>query len=298
MKKLLITGIKGFIGTNCASFFANHGYEIFGIDIFGDNSSSFIQGNVDLEKLKAFNKEFDVIIHLAGSGTVGAAKKAPESEHIKTVGSTEHILEYMRLYNNKAKLIYSSSAAVYGDSYDCPISENDKLNPISIYGQHKLEVENMCKNYHEKFGLNVSIIRFFSIYGEGLKKQLLWDFCNRVINNFNSIELPCFGTGQEKRDFIHIEDSVKLMDILIKKNNIFEIVNCGTGRAISIHEILNLICKELDYTGNLNFDNIIKDGDPKSLTANIDKAKAIGFEPIIKIEDGIKKYVEWFKNNQ
>lgn len=295
-KKILITGQNGFIGSNCTKFFAQKGYDIFGIDIFGENCSNFIKGEVNLNNLKSFNQNFDVIIHLAGSGTVGLAQKSPELEHLKTVGSTEHILEYMRLYNKEAKLIYSSSAAVYGDLYDRPISENDILNPISIYGQHKVEVEKMCKNYHNHFGLNINIIRFFSIYGEGLKKQLLWDFCNRVVKNSDAKSLPCFGTGKEKRDFIHIKDVIQLIEILIERDNKFTIMNCGTGKEICVYDVLNSICKELNFSGDLNFDNLVKEGDPKALIANVDEAKTIGFEPNIKAEEGIKYYVEWFKN--
>lgn len=294
-KKILITGINGFIGSNCAKYFAQKGFEVFGVDIFGECTYNFIRGEVNLKNLKSFNQEFDVIIHLAGSGTVGTAQKAPELEHLKTVGSAEHILEYIRLYNEKTKLIYSSSAAVYGDLYDYKISENDTLNPISIYGQHKVEVEKMCENYHNNFGLNINIVRFFSIYGEGLKKQLLWDFCNRVTKNPNLKTLPCFGTGQEKRDFIHINDALQLIDILVEKNNKFEIINCGTGQEISVHKILELICDKFNFTGELVFDNIVKEGDPKSLVSNIEKALSIGYNPTTKVEDGIRKYVQWFK---
>lgn len=296
-KKILITGINGFIGSNCAKYFAQKGHKIFGIDIFGEKSSNFIQGEVDLENLNSFNQIFDLIIHLAGSGTVGSAQKNPELEQAKTVDSTENILEFMKLHNNNAKLIYSSSAAVYGNLYDKQIKETDKLNPISVYGQHKVEVEKICKEYNEKFGLNINIIRFFSIYGEGLKKQLLWDFCNRVLQNRNEKTINCFGTGNEKRDFVHIQDAIQLIDILTENKNKFEIINCGLSEETTVNEILNLICNELDYKGELVFDNIIKEGDPKSIIANIDKATKLGFKPKINVEDGIKNYVKWFREN-
>lgn len=297
MKKILITGKNGFIGSNCAEYFAKKGYEIFGIDMLGESSSNFVQGEVNLENIKFFNQKFDAIIHLAGSGTVGIAAKSPDLEHLKTVGSTEHILEYIRLYNQNAKLIYSSSAAVYGDMYDSAISEDAELNPISVYGKHKVEVEKLCKEYNEKFGLNINIIRFFSIYGEGLKKQLLWDFSNRVCHNFNLKILPCFGTGEETRDFIHIQDALDLIDLLINTEEKFIILNCGSGKSIKVCELLNLVVKELNYKGELIYDNISKEGDPKSLIANIERAKLIGFKAKVDINDGIKKYVGWFKKN-
>lgn len=293
-KKILITGINGFIGSSCADYFTQQGFEIFGIDIFGAHSTNFIQGEVDLENLKLFNHKFDVIIHLAGSGTVGAAQKAPELEHLKTVKSAENILEYMKLHNSNAKLIYSSSAAVYGNSYTKKIKEDFEVNPISIYGKHKIEVEKLCENYSKNNGLNINIIRFFSIYGEGLKKQLLWDFCNRLNKSSNTKTIDCFGTGEEKRDFIHISDAIRFIEILLDIDNKFEIFNCGTGTGISVQEILDLICKEFDYKRQLVFDNIVKEGDPKILISDISKAKDLGFNPIISLEKGIKNYVKWF----
>jgi len=296
-KKILITGINGFIGSNCVDFFTQKGHKIFGIDISGENSQNFILGEVNLENLKSFNQKFDVIIHLAGSGTVGLAAKNPELEYLKTVGSTEYILEYMRLYNKEAKLIYPSSAAVYGDAYESAIEEENQLNPISIYGRHKIEVEKISEEYHRKFDLNINIIRFFSIYGEGLTKQLLWDFSNRVRQNFNAEILPCFGTGEEKRDFVHIQDAISLIELLINAEEKFVILNCGSGNTTKVSEVLNLIVKELDYKGKLIYDNLGKEGDPKSLVANIEKARLIQFNPKINVEDGIKKYVRWFKKN-
>lgn len=296
-KKVLITGIKGFIGSNCAKYFEQKGYEVFGIDIVGEKTPTFLQGEVDLNNLKSFNQKFDVIIHLAGSGTVGLAQKCPELEYTKTVGSTNHILEYIKNYNSGAKLIYASSAAVYGDLYSEPIKEYYNVNPISNYGQHKVEAENLCRNYHKNFGLDINIIRFFSIYGEGLKKQLLWDFSNRIMESIHEKSLHCFGTGEETRDFIHISDALLLIELLINKGDKFQILNGATGVETNVVDVLTLLSNELNFTGKLVFDNIIKEGDPKSLIANIDKAKELGFSPKIDWIEGMKRYVNWFRQN-
>ncbi len=294
MKKILITGINGFIGSNCSKHFCENGYDVFGIDIFGDDKENFIKGEVNTENLKSFNQEFDTIIHLAGSGTVGASQKEPELERNKTVGSTEQIFEYIKKYNKNAKLIYSSSAAVYGDSYDRPIKETDKLHPISYYGQHKVEAEELCEKYYKEYGISSMVIRFFSIYGEGLKKQLLWDFTNRVNSNITNKSIPCFGTGKEKRDFIHIKDAVALIELIMNKDG-YDIFNCGTGVPTEIDDVLKSICAEIDYTGGLIYDNINKQGDPKCLVADIFKAKKIGYSPEIAVSKGISQYVHWFK---
>ena len=290
---VLITGINGFIGSYSKKHFESKGYDVYGIDLFGEGSKNIKIGEVDLANLKAFNQEFDIVIHLAGSGSVSMAQKAPEVEKTKAVGSTEHILEYIKNYNKNARLIFSSSAAVYGNSYKRPIIEDDALNPISIYGFHKLEAEKMCEFYAKNYDLDIKIVRIFSLYGAGLKKQLLWDFANRAIRAKD--ELVCFGEGTEKRDYIHVLDLMRFFDILIGLDKKFEYYNLASGTSISVKEVMESILRELNLDLKLEFDNIKREGNPEVLISNIDKAKNVGFEPKIAFSEGVKDYIKWFK---
>lgn len=293
MSKMLITGAGGFIGGCCANYFKDD-YEIYAIDKNDCKCKNFIKGIVNLENLKAFGKKFDVIIHLAGSSTVGSAEKNPNEEKEKTIKSSYYLLEYIKHFNKNAKLIFSSSAAVYGDKHDGKIKEDDFLHPISNYGKDKLEVENLCKEYAINYGLNIKIARFFSIYGEGLKKQVLWDFSKRLFET-NSKTLGCFGTGEEKRDFIHIKDVICFIDLLIKQNDEFEIYNCGSGKPCTIKDLLLKLIKCYAKNTELVFDNKIQQGNPKTLIADISKASAIGFSPKIDFDKGIEEYAKWFR---
>ena len=295
MKKILITGINGFIGSNCKEYFKNKGYDIFGIDLSGQEEKNVLIGEVDEPNLVSFNAQFDYIIHLAGSATVSMAQNAPEIEKTKSVNSTKQLLEYIKKYNKNARLIFSSSAAVYGNDYNRPISENDKLNPISVYGLHKLESENLCEFYANNFDLDIKIVRIFSLYGNGLKKQLLWDFSNRAINAQK--DLICFGSGQEQRDFIHISDLLNFFEILLMQDKFFDYYNCAYGSSLTVRDIMENILREMNLDLKLNFDNIKREGNPQILIANIEKARKIGFNPKINFEKGIKDYVKWFKKN-
>lgn len=293
-KTILITGSNGFIGSACREYFNSKGFKVFGIDVFG-KGENIIQGEVSCKNLEKFGVKFDCIIHLAGSSTVGMAAKNPEEEREKTVGSMREVLEFMRHHGCHTKLVYASSAAIYGDGgnrHKGEISENDPLLPISEYGKHKLEAESLCGEYNSKYGVNVSIIRFFSIYGEGLKKQLLWDFSNRLKEADECVN--CFGTGEEIRDFIHVKDATRFFELVLAKNEP-EIYNCGSGCATPVKEILNKICKNFECEKELVFDNIIQEGNPECLLADISKARAIGFLPEISIDEGIKRYVRWFR---
>ena len=293
-KKVLITGNNGFIGTYCTNILKNS-FEIFGLDVYGEEKENFILGELNLNNLLKFNQKFDIIVHLAGTGSVGVAQRNPEIEHAKTVLSSKHLLDYIVKYNQNAKLIYISSAAVYGNSKCEFVKENSKLNPISIYGQHKVAVENLIVQYSNNFGLKYNIIRPFSVYGEGLKKQVLWDFCNKIKNNFNKKSLICFGTGEEERDFIHVKDLVLFINHLINSKENNDIINVGTGIATSIGTIFEKLVKLMNYSGYLDYDNIENENNPKILVANIHKMNSLGFKTSINIDEGLTNYVEWFK---
>lgn len=293
MPKMLITGIGGFVGSNSSNYFKDS-YEIFGIDKNSQNRCNILKGLVNLDNLKAFGEKFDVILHFAGSATVFEAENNPLIEKEKTVNSTIDLLEYMRLYNNKAKLIYASSAAVYGNNHSDVIKETDNTDPISAYGKNKLEAEKKCFEYYEKYGLHINVIRFFSIYGEGLKKQVLWDFSNRLYEA-KSLVIECFGTGDELRDFIHVWDAVRFVECVIESGSKGVVYNCACGCGCKIKEILLELAMNYVENPKLIFDNKIRVGNPFSLVANIDKAKNIGFTPKISVKEGLKRYASWYK---
>jgi len=295
-KKILITGINGFLGQNLANFFNKKNLCVFGIDCVSLNNdlktTDFIEAPVDLKALTSFNIKFDLIIHCAGGSTVGASIKDPEGEYNKTVNSTIEVLEYIKNHNKNAKLIYPSSAAVYGNAYNIPICEDKELNPLSPYGQHKKIAEDICRKFHNDFGISVSIIRFFSLYGSGLKKQLLWDACNKFQNE-EKIEF--FGTGKESRDWLHIDDAVNLIYKIYEVNESFNIYNGGTGKNLPTRSILKLLSSNFDKDIKFTFNNLIREGDPLYLCADTSKVKTICWHPQKEIEEGIKEYVLWFK---
>ena len=293
MSKMLITGAGGFIGSKCLEFFKSN-YDIFGIDKNYDSGNNFKKGLVNLENLKSFNTEFDIILHFAGSATVAEAEDNPEEERKKTVNSTKDLLEFIRLHNKNAKLIYASSAAVYGDNHSEKIKETNCTEPISKYGKNKLEAEQLCREYSEKYNLDIKVIRFFSVYGEGLRKQVLWSFSEKLKQK-NGNTVSCYGTGEESRDFIHISDVIDFINIVISQNKGFDIFNCGTGQACKIEKTLLELVKCYNKDIELCFDNIIHKGNPFSLVADIEKAKKIGFVPKVSIQNGLEKYAKWFK---
>jgi nucleoside-diphosphate-sugar epimerase/glycosyltransferase involved in cell wall biosynthesis/ADP-heptose:LPS heptosyltransferase/GT2 family glycosyltransferase len=302
-KTILITGAHGFVGRNAAKFFHDSGYYVVGIGHGKwptENHKDFgidkwKEADITLGNLEETGKDFDIILHCAGGSLVSYSVNHPFEEFDKTVISLAAVLEYMRLHNREAKLIYPSSAAVYGSKKNKPIKETYELNPISPYGFHKRIAEELIESYHNNFNIKAAIVRFFSIYGKGLKKQLLWDACNKF--NLDDKEVIFFGTGEETRDWINIEDAVRLIHKLTKSDKDFEIVNGASGIKVTIKEVLNLMAEEFSNRKVL-FSGNFREGDPRYYHADPKKAFETGWRPDISLKKGIKEYVQWYKSKK
>lgn len=301
MRSVLITGVSGFLGSHTANYFKARGCKVTGIDIhdIADQRESvdvFVKEHLSLALLTAVGNEFDVLIHCAGSGSIAFANEFPADDFDRNVVSLLQVLEYMRLHNTQAKLIFPSSAAVYGQRDDVLISESDPTSPISPYGYHKMIGEELCKSYTLNYHLNISVIRFFSLYGVGLKKQLLWDACNKFMRNEKNVSFS--GTGKETRDWLNIKDAASLIYKVAEARDRHDILNGGSGEKYFNKDILNAISREIGKQQKAVFDGKIRPGDPRHYHANNSKAKSYGWEPVTPIEAGIKEYVSWYRQNR
>ena len=300
-KSVLITGAKGFLGSNVARHFKTLGYQTYGIGHGGlsiEESKEigldyWKKDDVSIESILEFEQVFDVIVHCGGSGSVGFSVKHPYEDFKKTVNGTLEVLEYIRVYNNNSHLIYPSSPAVQGEFEDKPIVEEYFGRPVSPYGYHKKIAEDLCRSYSEKFDLNISIVRLFSVYGNGLKKQLLWDACQKILDS--SDEAVFWGTGKETRDFIHISDVLRLFDMLLKKDEKFYIINGGTGVKHTTKDVVEMIRNLVNPNINIRFNNQVNVGNPIYYWADTHKLEKNGFQADKNLKQEIINYVEWIK---
>ncbi len=300
-KTILITGTYGFLGRNLARIYSNQGANIVGIGHGNFTSSElkkyginkFYSDDVNLSNLINCCKNPDKIIHCASGSSVPYSIVNPGKDFERSINSTISILEYMRVHARDAKLVIPSSAAVYGQKSKMPISINDSLKPVSPYGNSKKLIESLSIFYANFYKLKISILRFFSLYGAGLKKQILWDACKKC----NSGDYKFSGTGFETRDLIHIKDAASLILLAFKNaSHNPPIVNGGSGQSITIKELLSFLYKKKGSNNIPIFSGEERKGDPIYFEANIKEALEWGWRPKLNWKEGVANYVEWFEN--
>ena len=277
---ILITGGYGFLGSSIYRSLKNKN-KVFR---FGKFSKKKI---ISVPSLKKFKKNFDIIIHCAGSSSVTKSIEDPKKDYQKTVGSTKALINFIKIQKKKIKLIYISSPAVFGNSI-----KKKLLKPISPYGKNKLKSEQLLIKLSKEINLEIIIIRFFSLYGEGLKKQLLWDTLSKLKKKVFSF----YGDGSETRSWMHISDATSVVNLVLE-NSIrgVKIINAAGNNALTNKEIINNIYKNCNVKEKPLFTGILKKGDPKKqIFSNID-LKSIGWKQSVSISVGLKKYIKWFK---
>jgi UDP-glucose 4-epimerase len=234
-----------------------------------------------------------VIVHCAGGASVGFSVAHPHADFQRTVGCTADVLEYARLHARGARVVLCSSAGVYGEASPGPIPESAPRRPMSPYGMHKKMAEDLCRSYARSCGVASVAVRLFSVYGAGLRKQLLWDACNKSARG----ERRFFGTGAELRDWLHVDDAAALLAASVRlASGESPVINGGTGRAASTREILGSLFRELGVADQPAFTGESKAGDPVSLVADASRAFALPWRPAVDWEQGVAAVARWFRD--
>lgn len=299
---VLITGAHGFIGRYVARYYKDMGYTVIGMGHGIWDQKEYTAWGIDfwyecditMDNLVSYAKDAEIIVHCAGSGSVGFSVENPMLDFERTVWTTHFVLEYIRRFSKNTKLIYPSSAAVYGLAEQLPIKEDSPLTPISPYGVHKKIVEELCQMYARQYGISVIVMRLFSVYGDGLRKQLLWDAC-RKLEKSNSV---FWGTGTESRDWIHVKEVARLLYMAREKaNNKCPILNVGSGQNVRIADVLNYLFSSFKTPLKPEFGGEVNLGNPEHYWANVQQIRQWGWQNKISLEDGIKEYVKWYKKD-
>jgi UDP-glucose 4-epimerase len=294
--KILILGSQGFIGSHLTKYFCDQQQDVFGCDLINFVTNEFTYSKISILdsafELFISKNNFDVCINASGNGNVSYSFEDPIYDFNANVVAVDTILFLLSKYQPNCKFVHFSSAAVYGNPLLLPVSEESDLQPQSPYGYHKLLSEIICKKYFNLYAMPIIILRPFSVYGNRLKKQIIWDVCSKMNKN-NIIEM--FGTGNESRDFIHISDVISIIDLLITHSDFkAEILNIGNGEEVKIKDLAALLTTHFKNK-EIVFSNTIRVGDPLNWKADITKISRYGYTMKTPLLEGVRMYVDWFK---
>ncbi len=294
--KVLVTGAAGFIGGSLAEHFRAQGARVF-VDVARADSGATRRWPLsESALLQAMAGESpDVILHAAGSGTVAKVAAQPSLELPANLGALLTVLQYAQHHAPAARVVLFSSAALYGNAPATPQREVDARAPVSLYGVAKAQAEQLAAYYAQQHGLHTTAVRLFSVYGPGLRKQLLWD----AMVKFSQGRHDFFGTGQEQRDWVHIGDVCSFMTRLVKAPSQpgFDVFNCA-GSPATTAQVLSVLAQASNAPAPA-FSGQVRAGDPVSLVADCSKAShELGWRAAIGWAEGANSYARWFLGSQ
>ncbi len=310
--KVLITGAAGFIGSHLCERMLADGWTVTGLDNFNDfynpqikrdnisgclknTNFSLIEDDIRNPEVveKAVCDNVDVIIHLAAGAGVRPSILEPVYYSDNNMTGTMVMLEAAKKFKVK-KFIFASSSSVYGNNKKVPFSEYDNVDfPISPYAATKKAGELFCHTYYHLYGINMTCLRFFTVYGPRQRPDLAIHKFARLIEQGKSI--PVYGDGSMMRDFTYIDDIIDGIVASIKKCEGYNVYNLGESRPVTVKKLVTEIEIALGKKAVIEY-LPMQPGDVNCTYADVSKAeKELGYNPKTNISDGLAKFVEWMR---
>ena len=319
MKRVLVTGAAGFIGSHLAERLLARGDAVIAIDCFNDYYAPAIKRanvayalrqpqytlhEIDICEETALRSVFekerpDVVVHLAARAGVRPSLADPNLYHRVNVIGGQHMLDACRDFTSAATgtmphLVFASSSSVYGGCTEVPFREDNPVSrPISPYAATKRMNELQAHVYSHIYGLHVTMLRFFTVYGPRQRPDMAIHMFTRLITEGKPV--PMFGDGTTRRDYTFIDDIVDGLVACVDKPFQYEIFNFGEHHTTTLRELIDLIGKHVGKTPVIDL-KPLQPGDVPITYADIDHARdLIGYAPRFSMDEGIMRFVAWYK---
>jgi UDP-glucose 4-epimerase len=296
-RSVLVTGGAGFIGSHLADALVDDN-DVCVLDDLSRGSrdavpdaAEFVEGDVrDATTVERVCADVDVVFHQAANISVERSVEAPVETHRVNVDGTLNVIEAVR--DADARVVFASSAAVYGEPSRVPVAESQRKSPSSPYGAEKLSADRYVRLYASLYDLETVALRYFNVYGPG---GIATDYSG-VIDAFLSRartdeDLPVHGDGTQTRDFVHVSDVVQANLRAATTPHVGEAYNVGTGESVTIDRLANLIVDVTDSASDIVHTSP-RSGDIDESEADIDRARdRLGYRPRITLRDGLETLV-------
>jgi UDP-glucuronate 4-epimerase len=313
--KALVTGAAGFIGSHLSERLLADGWIVKGVDNFDNfydpqikrrniseclKNKNFKLIEADIRDSAAMDKAIsdgiEIIVHLAAKAGVRPSIAQPLLYADVNINGTMVLLEAAKKHRID-KFIFGSSSSVYGNNKKVPFSESDNVDfPISPYAATKKADELICHTYHHLYAINITCLRFFTVYGPRQRPDLAIHKFARLIEQGKPI--PIFGDGTMMRDFTYIDDIIDGVVAAMQKCSGFNIYNLGESRPIKVNDLVAQIEKALGKKAAREY-LPPQPGDVERTYADVAKAvKELGYKPGTTIEQGLAEFVKWLRQNK
>jgi dTDP-glucose 4,6-dehydratase len=311
--KILVTGGAGFIGSHIVDRLVDEGFKVIVFDNLSTGEKEnlaqhqnkktfqFIEGDIrNLELVKKTVKGVDAVIHEAALVSVSRSVENPLLSNEINVTGTLNLLKASADAHVK-RFIFASSCAVYGDTETLPNHEKMAPNPLSPYAADKLAAENHTKNYHNVYGLETVILRYFNVYGprqkQGPHSGVISTFINCLLENKPP---TIYGDGEQTRDFVNVKDVVEAnLLALSKREAVGEVFNISIGEPTTINRLLETIQKIMGKSSLKSVHVESRPGDVKHSYGDITKAKSsLGYKPKVQLEKGLNELVKSYSKQK
>lgn len=278
--KIVVSGSDGFVGKNVCAQLKNAGHDIIAIDV--TQGIDLCDGSV-VEQIH----KIDCFIHLANLVYVPASYEDPAKFYRVNYLTTLNALEVCRKWN--ARLVYISSY-IYGSPQYLPVDENHPVCPFNPYAQTKVICEKMCEGYHRDFGVKVSIVRPFNLYGVGQKgKLLIPEIIGQLKEGKTFIQLKA---SSPRRDYINVVDVARAIETCAMSNEPYGVYNACSGESVSVREITEIINRKLKTKVVFSFSASDRPNEVDESRGSCEKLKALGWFPTIGFEEGIQQILK------
>lgn len=312
MKRYIVTGCAGFIGSHLVDRLLANGHEVVGIDNFSTGQHPFLDSALkqdrfqltkldllDLESLKHAISHAEAVFHLAANADVRFGTHHPHKDLEQNTIATFHVLEAMRV-NNIKKIAFSSTGSVYGESPIIPTPENGPF-PIqtSLYGASKAACEGLISAYCEGFGYQSWIFRFVSILGERYSHGHVFDFYQQL--KANPTSLSVLGNGKQRKSYLYVQDCIDAILIAMNKaHDQVNIFNLGVDDYCEVNHSIHWICQELGVKPKIEYSGGDRGwiGDNPFIYLDTKKIRSFGWTPKLNIQESVVKTVQYLKQNE
>jgi UDP-glucose 4-epimerase len=301
--RVVVTGGAGFIGSHLVEELVRRGSRVVVVDDLSsgrDQNLASVADRVEIVTLDLARDDArpavagaDAVFHLAGYADIPRSVKEPRLDFEKNALGTFNLLEAVREAAPGARVLFASSAAVYGVGSDRPLREEDPLAPAAPYGVSKMAAERYVEVYARLYGLRSASLRLFPVYGPRLRAHVVYDLMRKIRDDPGELRIE--GDGTQVRDFVHVSGAVEAFLTVAGAAPLGgEVYNVASGEPVTIRDLATMICERMGARPRFVYSGLVAAGVSQRWSADLSRLRALGYRPPLPLAEGLRGTVEWF----